>query len=64
MKPLRSTYPESHLCNPAFRYVPAASTDIRETIRRARLRQERREYVGEFAELVQAARMSDFVRVD
>ena len=64
MKPLRSSYPSSHLCNPAFKYTPAASTDIRETIRRARLREQRREYVGEFGELVQAARMSDFVRVD
>lgn len=64
MKPLRSSYPETHLCNPAFRYVPAAATDIRETIRRARLQQQRREYVGEFGELVRAARLSDFVRVD
>lgn len=35
MKPLRSSYPPSHLCNPAFRYVPAAQTDIRATFARA-----------------------------
>lgn len=39
MKPLRSSYPPSHLCNPAFRYVPAAQTDIRATFARAQQQQ-------------------------
>jgi hypothetical protein len=41
MKPLRSSYPSSHLCNPAFPYVSAAATNVAETIRRARERQQR-----------------------
>lgn len=39
MKKLRSSYPESHLLNPAFRYVPAANTDIRATFARAQQQQ-------------------------
>jgi hypothetical protein len=65
MKPLQSTYPPSHLCNPAFRYVPAASTDVAETIKRARQRIERERYMDnrEFSELVRTARALD-LRVD
>ena len=34
MKP--SSYPKSHLLNPAFAYVPAANTDVAKTIAHAR----------------------------
>ena len=61
MKPLRSSYPPNHLCNPAFRYVSAAATDIRETIRRARLREQRQQYV---ADVEHHARLPELVRVD
>ena len=56
MKPLRSSYPPSHLLNPAFRYVPAAATNVAETIKRAKQQQERREYV--------APPLAQLVRVD
>lgn len=34
MKPLKSSYPIGHLCNPATKYTPAAQTDIRATFER------------------------------
>ena len=40
VKPLRSTYPPTHLCNPAFRYTPSDKTDLRSTFRRVRKAQE------------------------
>ena len=65
MKPIRSSYPTSHLCNPAFRYVPAASTDVAATIKRAQQRIERERYIdnSEFSGLVRTARALD-LRVD
>ena len=50
MKPLRSTAPETSILSPAFHYVPAAQTDIRETFRRA----EQRKTDAAFTELVAA----------
>jgi hypothetical protein len=41
MKLRSKEYPESHLLNPAFVYVPAANTDIRKTFMRERERLER-----------------------
>ncbi len=38
MKPIRSTAPATSILSPAFRYVPAAQTDVRETFRLAEQR--------------------------
>ena len=42
MKPLKSSAPPSSLLNPAFRYVPAARTDVRKTWAKARKAMERK----------------------
>ncbi len=34
MKPLRSSYPVGHICNPATPYVDSAHTDLRKTFAR------------------------------
>jgi hypothetical protein len=36
-----SAYPQNHCFNPAFKYVPAAHTNIRETFERLRREAER-----------------------
>jgi hypothetical protein len=45
MKPLRSSYPKSHILNEAFRYDESGKTDIRRLFAKARkrLKEERQE---------------------
>lgn len=40
MKTIRTTAPRHSILHPAFRYTPAAETDIRRTFMRARKQQE------------------------